>query len=332
MCTSVRIRATNGATVVGRTMEFAVPLESQIAVIPRGFGVTSGAPGGVGAGWTIEHGIVGASAFGEAHQIADGMNEQGLNAAGLYMPGFCEYTPAEGRDPSTLLEPAHMVTYVLGTCATTDEAIAAMQAVAVWPSPVPQMGFAPPLHLVLHDAGGHSAVIEWRDGEMLTFENPIGVATNAPHLDWHYTNLRNFITLSERTPPPVEIEGVSLPPLGQGVGLIGLPADSSPPSRFVRAVAYATAREPAADGAALEMEMLHLINNFDIPHGTVVSTDGTAVEHTRYTTIANLTDGHYIVRYSSDPTPRLVDLGRTDFTGEPRQVSMPGGTWLALEV
>jgi penicillin V acylase-like amidase (Ntn superfamily) len=30
---------------------------------------------------------------------------------------------------------------------------------------------------------------------MVIFDNPIGVATNSPHLDWHLLNLRNYLTL-----------------------------------------------------------------------------------------------------------------------------------------
>ena len=331
MCTCVRLRADDGATVVGRTQEFGAPLGSQIAVLPRGYVTTSEAPDGAGKRWTAEHGVIGVSAFGKAGLLGDGMNEQGLYAGDLYMPGFCEYTPAEGRDPSSLLTPADMVSFVLGTCATVAEARAAMGSVAVWPSVVEQMGFAPPLHLVVHDASGDAAVFEWRDGEMIVFDNPIGVTTNSPHFDWHMTNLRNYVALGAKNPTWTEVNGVELHPLGQGVGLTGLPGNTSPPDRFVRAAAFVATHEPVADGPAAEMAMLHLINNFDIPGGSVVSHDGTSVEHTRYTTIANLTDGHYIVRWMHDPTPRLVDLSKTDFTTGPRQVPMPNGSWLELQ-
>lgn len=74
------------------------------------------------------------------------------------------------------------------------------------------------------------------------------------------------------------------------------------------------------------------MNNFDIPGGSVVSHDGTSVERTRYTAIANLTDAHDIVRWMHDPTPRLVDLATTDLTTAPRQVPMPSGSWLELQV
>jgi hypothetical protein len=66
MCTNLVMRAQNGATVVGRTMEFGHPLDSQIAVLPRGFvGVSSG-PSGPGKQWTADYGVIGMSEFDSA--------------------------------------------------------------------------------------------------------------------------------------------------------------------------------------------------------------------------------------------------------------------------
>ena len=282
--------------------------------------------------WTSSYGLFGASASGNASQLVDDINEQGLYAGDLFMPGFCDYTPAEQTDPSKLLAPADMVAFLLGTCANVVEARTAMASVAVWPSVVDEMGFAPPLHLVVHDASGDSAVFEWRAGTMIVFDNPIGVTTNAPYFDWHTTNLRNYVSLGANNPEPTVVEGVELSPLGQGVGLTGLPGNTSPPARFVRAAAFVATHEPIPDGPAAEMAMFHIMNNFDIPGGSVVSADGTSLEHTRYTVVANLTDPRYIVRWMHDPTPRLIDLATTDFTRGPRQAPKPSGTWLEMHV
>ena len=73
-----------------------------------------------------------------------------------------------------------------------------------------------PSDLVLHDASGKSAVIEWRNGEMTVFDNPIGIACNSPHLDWHLTNLQNYINLSDRNPAAITIDGVKLGAIGRG--------------------------------------------------------------------------------------------------------------------
>ena len=206
MCTSFRVTAADGAVIVGRTMEFPNAMATKLTVLPRAYRGTGIGKHGSGMKWTSEYGVVGMDAFGQPGTLTDALNEQGLYAGLLYMPGFCEYTPAEDTDPASLMSIVDTVAYVLGVSATVQEATAAMGRATVWPYVFGPFGFAPPAHLVLHDASGKSAVIEWRNGEMTVFDNPIGVTCNWPHLDWHLTNLRNYINLSDRNPAAITID------------------------------------------------------------------------------------------------------------------------------
>jgi choloylglycine hydrolase len=315
-------------------MEFPDLVQAQITALPRGLELVGVAPDGDGRRWTSRHGVVGIDAFGRPDWLTDGMNERGLYAGLLYMPGFCDYAPADVRASDDLLAIVNVVAFLLGTCASVVEATAAMRTLDVWPMVVQTMGIAPPAHVVLHDASGASAVLEWVDGTMVAFDNPIGVATNSPHLDWHLTNLRNYVALRPANPEPFSVQGVEIAPLGQGPGMTGLPADASAPSRFVRAAAYVATIDPVADGRAGEVAALHVINNFDLPRGFVRdSRDGTVQDTTLWTTIANLTDRRYIVRGADDPTPVAVDLTTTAFDGgAPRQVPIPTGTFAVLSI
>lgn len=334
MCTNVRLVTADGRAVVARTMEFPDLLEAKITVVPRGRVTTGAAPDGDGRTWKSRHGFVGIDAFGRPDWLTDGMNEHGLYAGLLYMPGFCDYTPADGRAAGDLMAVVDVVGFLLGTCASVAEAGDALRSVAVWPLMVPAMGFAPPAHVVLHDESGASAVAEWIDGELVVFDNPIGVATNAPHLDWHLTNLRNYVALRPANPQPFRVRGVEIEPLGQGVGMTGLPGDSSGPSRFVRAAAYVATLEPIADARAGEMAALHVMNNFDLPGGFARDGDGGhSPDATLWTTIANLSEHRYIVRGIDDPNPVVVDLTSTALdAGEPRQVPIPTGTFATLSI
>jgi len=244
VCTTFRLMAQDSSVVVGRTMEFPHLMGAKITVLPQGFAGAGIAPSGMGKTWTAEYGVVGIDAVGQPGWLTDGTNEKGVYAGLLYMPGFCDYTPAEGRDASGCLSIVNTVAYLLGTCASVAEATEAMSAVTVWPWVVKGFGFAPPAHVIVHDAGGACAVIEWRAGEMVIFDNPIGVATTSPHLDWHLLRLRNYVILQPEDPDTLTLQGVQIPTLGQGSGMRGLPADGSAPSRFVRAVAYVAAMRP----------------------------------------------------------------------------------------
>ena len=52
------------------------------------------------------------------------------------------------------------------------------------------------------------------------------------------TNLRNYVNFSMSSASPVQLGSVKLLPTGQGSGMLGLPGDFTPPSLFVRAVAF----------------------------------------------------------------------------------------------
>ena len=62
----------------------------------------------------------------------------------------------------------------------------------------------------------------------------------------------------------------------------GLPGDFTPPSRFVRAVAFSLSAIPSDTAAESVLQAFHILNNFDIPYGSVRDTEG-GVVHAEYT-------------------------------------------------
>ena len=79
-------------------------------------------------------------------------------------------------------------------------------------------------------------------------------------------NLRNYTNLqAQDLPGGREINGVNLAPLGVSSGMLGLPGDYTPPSRFVRAVAFTQSLVPFADADSGIPEVARIFYNFDIP-------------------------------------------------------------------
>ena len=320
MCTNFKIKPSkDGTVVVGRTMEFPdlIPWEVQVvaAGVPR---ASAGVKNGLA--WTPQYGVVGMGAMGEG-LLADGMNTEGLSAHALYMAGFCDYAaPAgTGNDISEM----DVIAYLLGTCRSVAEAkstAAGLNVVGVDPG----VGFVPPLHFLLHDATA-SMAIEFRPEGMSIVDNPTGVGTNPPFLDWHVTNLRNYVGISAVN-PTTTVHDTVLHPLGQGGGLLGLPGDYTPPSRFVRAAALMLLIDQPADAASAEAACLHVLNSFDIPAGLISEEfkPGQMVpEVTSWVTVCNLTDHRYGYRTIGDPVPYVVDLTTTDFSTS-RRTPVPG--------
>ena len=87
-CTGGALTAADGSVVVGRTLEFGQPLDSQIAVWPAGSTITGQSSRGAGLRFRTRYGFLGATVGKYSDMLFDGMNEKGLNAGLFYFPGY----------------------------------------------------------------------------------------------------------------------------------------------------------------------------------------------------------------------------------------------------
>ena len=111
-----------------------------------------------------------ASLLPATHMPFDGMNERGL-AVGIMAVSHAE----GGEDPAKVtLSGLHGVRLLLDYAQDVEEAIALLEQYNI------DFGGGPPLHYLIADASGHSAVVEWIDGELAVFRNQESwqVATN----------------------------------------------------------------------------------------------------------------------------------------------------------
>ena len=83
-------------------------------------------------------------------------------------------------------------------------------------------------------------VLEIVDGQAHFYENRLGVLTNSPGFEWQMTNLCNYVNLHGGSAPGQSLDSVALAPFGAGSGMLGLPGDVTPPSRFVRMMSMAS--------------------------------------------------------------------------------------------
>ena len=278
-CTGITLKAADGAVVGGRTMEWgSFDIGSQLVTIPRGYPFTGLTPDGKpGMSWKTKYGIVGLDALGK-DIIVDGMNEKGLIVGLFYHPGFASYPKYDPSKAAETMAPTDVGQYLLSTCATSAEARSAIAKVRVAAVVEPALGFPAPVHYLVTDVSGKAIVIEFLKGELKVFDAPLGVLTNAPSYDWHETNLRNYVNLSPVALPDKKIENLDFKPLGGGSGMIGLPGDFTPPSRFVRAVAFSQTARPTKTGGETMYEFFRILDNFNVPLGAAEGTgkDATA--------------------------------------------------------
>ena len=310
-CTGLRLIAGDGGVVIGRTMEFGFDVQSDAVVVPAGTELSNSlADPSQGMRYTSKYGMVGANIL-DMKIIVDGVNEAGLYVGGFYFPGYAEYAEPDPSYANRSLAPEDYNTWLLANFASVAEVKAHYNDVVLVPNPIAAIGGESfPGHFVVHDSTGASVVIEPIDGTLKIYDNPLGAMSNSPTFDWHMTNLRNYINLTATNVPPVDASGIRLAQFGQGSGLRGLPGDFTPPSRFVRAVAFSQFVQQLPTAEETVPQVFHLMNAFDIPVGAVqdVQENETHNDYTVWTSVADLDNLRWAIRTYTDQSIRSIDV------------------------
>jgi len=310
-CTSLLLPTANDSHVYGRTMEFGFDLESQAGFVPRGLEVTAQGPKGLaGKSWTTKYAVIGVNAL-EMAMVVDGMNEKGLAGGILYFPGYAEYTDVKDAVDGEALAPWEFLSWALTNFATVEEVKEAISEIQVVGVVLPALKMVPPFHYTLHDANGNSIVIEPTGGKLVVYDNPYGVMTNGPDFPWHVTNFQTYVKMTPLNAPPLKVAGQTITNLGQGSGWLGLPGDSTPPSRLIRALAYSMTTNPKPSGIESVRLVEHIMNNFDIPYGFIQDKSGEHFDYTQWTTIADIGTGSYYIKTYDNPN--LMEISFSDF-------------------
>ncbi|PKN03841.1 choloylglycine hydrolase [Candidatus Dependentiae bacterium HGW-Dependentiae-1] len=318
-CTGIRIKTTDGASIYARTMEFPFDLKSAIIAIPKNKALAGTLPDGTaGIKWKTKYAAVGINALKKDHFL-DGVNEKGLAFGALYFPGYAHYQPIAPHEHKVTLAPWELGTWLLTTCATVDDVKRALEKIKIGAVSTGASGiviepmgpdFVPPLHYIVHDAQGNSIVIEPNKKTLTIQDNPIGTITNSPYFDWHLINLKNYVNLTPYNAPSVHWDDFTIYPAGQGSGMLGLPGDFTPPSRFIRAASLSIAALPAAtayDGVGVAISIL---NNITIAKGMIRETEPTGIiyEYTHWISVADLKNCCFYYRTYENHCYHQIDL------------------------
>ncbi len=315
-CTGCQITTEDKAVINGRTVEFGVFLDTSVVVVPRGYTFTGSTTLGEGKKWISKYASVGMILV-DNKVIVDGMNEKGLTTASFYFPGYAKYSVTTKENQSISMSSSDITQWILSMFSTVDEVKAAIENNEVAISPVLTPGFPPqvqPFHFIVYDNTGKSIVFEPLDGKLKVYDNPIGVITNSPTFDWHMTNLSNYVTLLAHTPDAQKVFGTTVKPLGQGAGMLGLPGDFTPPSRFVRATAFAASSIPEKTADKGVLQLFHILNSFDIPVGAARTVEEGKIfsDYTMLTLVRDSKNLRFYYKTYDDQSIKMVDLKKFD--------------------
>ena len=313
-CTGIYLTAQDGSRVAARTVEWAAtPMQCGYVVSPRGHEHQSFTPTGEnGMKYTGVYGYVGIYTEYEPF-IVEGVNETGLAAGLFFFPGYGEYAPYDKTADAKTICDMQFVSWVLSQFSTIDQVKDALSKVNL----VTLDSKIGAVHWRIIEPNGRMVVLEIVAGVPHFYENTLGVLTNAPGFKWHMTNLNNYINMEPGSAPDQTIKaGITLQPLGHGSGMLGLPGDFTPPSRFVRATFFQLTAPQQPNAQQSVFQAFHILNNFDIPTGTELPWGEASADMPSATQFTVASDTHnrmiyYRTMYNSNI--RCIDLKKIDF-------------------
>ena len=308
MCTRALWADANGAVLVGRNMDWVDEMGTALWILPRGQERTDALGGKLT--WTSTYGSVICS----QHDIigADGVNEAGLAGHLLWLAesDYGTYDPEK-----TALGMSVWLQYLLDNFATVAECVAWMEEtdLQVVSMVDPIYGRHITLHLVLDDASGDSAVVEYIDGKRVIHHGPqFTVVTNSPTYDEQLANVKRYVGL-----------GGDLP----------IPGSTEANDRFVRTAFYLDRLPQPRDEAEAVAAILSIMRNAAQPFGAP-DPERPNISTTVWRTAADLTTKRYVFESCYRPNIVWVDLDKLDFTeGAPsRRLDVTGVAWLVGDV
>ena len=319
-CTGLTITANDGSAVFGRTIEWgSFDLNHKLRIVPRRHKERSETPSGKnGKQWEGKYGYVGIDTkVGDS--LLDGLNEEGLHVGAFYHLGHAEYNDYNPRKNKKTIDSMKVVEYLLANYKSVEEvkeAINNLDVVGVYNE---DLGHEAPLHYIITEESGKSIVIEYTNKEAVVYDNPLGVITNSPNFDWHMTNLRNYLGLSSVNRSAITLDGVDITPTGSGSGMLGLPGDFTPASRFVRAVVFSQSARETVNGEDALDETFRILDNFNVPinsaEGVTPASEGDSSlkSATQATSASDVKNRVFYYHTQNDRRIKKIDLKTIDF-------------------
>jgi penicillin V acylase-like amidase (Ntn superfamily) len=333
-CTDIQLKADDGAVIIGRSFEWGgtlkdgaiySPFNWALRAWPAGMKVQSKRPdGSPGASWVTKYTYFGFVGDPTSPYVSDGQNSEGLSLEMLNYPNYAEYQDISLSDVN-VMSLNDLGSYLLGNFSNVGDIKTGLPKMKVWGETNPVMqNQIPRFHFALHDRSGNSIIIEYTKKQLKIYDNVVNVMTNSPDYDWMVENLKSYVNLAPENVKRM-FNDRQMVPFGQGSGMLGIPGDFTPPSRFVKAaylVYYSKKPRNAEEGLRLA---IHILNDVDIPFGSVSEKlpDGSkACDYTQMRVFKDLMNSiMYVDTYES--IGGMVQIDLKDAFANPQKYEKP---------
>ncbi|MFR7935078.1 MAG: choloylglycine hydrolase [Clostridium perfringens] len=311
MCTGLALETKDGLHLFGRNMDIEYSFNQSIIFIPRNFKCVNKSNN---KELTTKYAVLGmGTIFDDYPTFADGMNEKGLGCAGLNFPVYVSYSK-EDIEGKTNIPVYNFLLWVLANFSSVEEVKEALKNANIVDIPINKNIPNTTLHWMISDITGKSIVVEQTKEKLNVFDNNIGVLTNSPTFDWHVANLNQYVGLRYNQVPEFKLGDQSLTALGQGTGLVGLPGDFTPASRFIR-VAFLRDAMIKNDKDSIDLiEFFHILNNVAMVRGSTRTVEEKS-DLTQYTSCMCLEKGFYYYNTYENNQINAIDMNKENLDG-----------------
>ena len=339
-CTAMMMKDANGNAYEARTMEWGGALPDCLNYFPTGLPIQSLTPDGKpGLNFKTKHGFVAVSIKNLSSNpkqvtVAEGANDQGLSLS--LNAFFGASVPPVDSDDSKVLSALDFGAWALGNFQNVAQVKHALanKEVSIWLPPIALVGNkTAPIHFALWDKTGAGIVVEFSNGKVNVYDNPVGVMTNGPEFPWHLENLNNYAQLSNVDRNNGTFGSLKVSPPDGGNALAGVPSTQIASGRFVKAAFYTTYVRKAKTPAEAIQTMSHVINNFDRPYDLSIDPPGSNAEAaaavagvggevTLFTTMNDLAQNQFYIRSINAMNFSRVDIPKLAGVKEFKKVSL----------
>lgn len=340
MCTEAHLLAKDKSITTARSMEYGTQLNSHLVTVPKGSKIQA-----KDFSYVSQYNFVYMDSLCLDNIVTDGMNDQGLSFGALYLPFYTKYPKAKTENNISNLQ---FGSWILSQFRTVREVLE-----SDWPNVFAEDIAAKlnlesdidfiPLHFSIHDAEGESLVIEYVNGKPKLYSNIkksprklkgpyLAVLSNAPTYDWHIANLGHYSQLSPEYHGKLKPEKTPFNIPLNGIGLIGLPGDTMPASRFVQTWTTLRFSKKAKNSEEALVLAQKLMNRVDLPLGLVYDEPMLNEPNqlildlysniTQWAVIRDHSTAKYYLRSYHDMSLKMLDLKTYDFGAEKKSLTV----------
>lgn len=290
MCTAIKIDY-DGASVMGRTMDYEVDLDYNALYLPRDYVYSRDL---FARPLRSKYRTLGIC-FSNYDPLKDGVNEHGLIGVTNEFSGFNLYRSRPDQDKVSLASLDYM-NYALMNYRSVEEVIEGLDQVQLaskdWQG---EEAISPAFHYMFTDRSQRCIVVEPRKGELVYYDNTYDVMTNSPAFPSHERRLKKLFDLGD-------LEGFNSPK--------DLPGAYDPVSRFLKAF-YLTRMNARSEGREDALaNCYNILGAMAMPNGFVKNRKYQSTTYTRYTCAYD--SGTRLLTVRSHKNPRVYHLGFED--------------------